>query len=99
MPLDGGPLFGGLEGGRVHHPENLFEPSGDPGGPELEEILLATDHRLLAEPEEAHPEPGGDLRPGLRFERRHLAACDVDLLVQRESRRRAGLSRWSGRAD
>ena len=63
---------------------------GHPGRAQLEQILLALDHRVLAQPEQAHPEPGGDLRPGLGLERRQLAAGDVDLLLQREADRAAG---------
>ena len=91
VPLDRGPLLGGVERRGVHHAEDLLDPRGDPRRAQLEQILLALDHRLLAEPEQAHPEPGGDLRAGLALERRHLAAGDVDLLLQREADRLAGL--------
>ena len=86
VPLDGGPLLGGVERRGVHDAEDLLDPRGDARRAQLEQVLLALDHRLLAEPEEAHPEPGGDLRARLVLERRHLAARDVDLLLQREAR-------------
>ncbi len=64
---------------------DLLDPRGDPGGPELEEVVLPLDHRLLAEPEEADAQPGGDLGTRLVLQRRQLAAGDVDLLLEGEA--------------
>ena len=59
--------------------------------PELEQVVLPLDHRLLAEPEQADAQPGGDLGARLMLQRRQLAAGDVDLLLQGEADGPAGL--------
>ena len=81
----------GAERRRVHDAVDLLDPRRHPGGAELEQVVLPLDQRLLAEPEEAHAQPGGDLGPRLVLQRRQLAAGDVDLLLQGEADGPAGL--------
>ncbi len=66
--------------------------------PSLSRYSLRLTIGSLPEPEEAHPEPGGHLGARLVLQGRHLAARDVDLLLQGKPDGRSRPPRGSGPA-